>query len=486
MTRWRARPSRARHNKNMKLKNFLRTVAAGVALAVTGHAQTVFNATNNLGSPVAVAYYATNNLGAISSFGSLTNVATNGVAVLSNTNVWTGVAIVSSGIGAARVNPFSTLVNTNGAPVNYLATNGLLQYFNLLTLSTPGGAVTNGATPTNSPSGAIPLPVQNYAGTNFPNGIYSAGYGSLYNQFDTPTGTNFISQWIKSTTTGNMGWVINAGASVGSAPYVSQVKFISGNYNAAADTNQMTGTNLLYSVNTAASNIVFTLPAAFANQFGVENHGTNIVVFTNAPGVTCVLPNGTNLNYVTTFSNLYPLKVVWFEQLNGTNIVVVNERVTDAQIKLVADNEIAASGVVTNDTQVISWLTANNISDPLGQRQGSPGYDAQGAMQIIASSGFRTNLVDWWVNWPRYGTSTPSLYGMSNTCPYAGLYTNNYSSTSQSNSLVVRVPLTAWTIAISVFNPGTTNASPSGSQPTPYRNSEMKMRGSPSMGGAYQ
>ena len=65
-------------------------------------------------------------------------------------------------------------------------------------LPVPGGG-------TNAPSTNAP-PIFNPAtvpaaspgvltGTNNPNGIYWAGYGSIYNQFDV-TGTNFINQWI--------------------------------------------------------------------------------------------------------------------------------------------------------------------------------------------------------------------------------------------------------------------------------------------------
>jgi hypothetical protein len=197
----------------MKIQMIRRFIFSALFLPLLGGAAT-FNATNDLGSPLALAFYATNATGQVSGFGSLTNAATNAVVSLVNTNPWAGVAVVNTQIGAARLNLFTALANTNGANASYLVTNGTLAWFSLGLAGTPNGAITNGSSGTNNPGGPVALPVQNYAGTYAPNGLFTAGYGSLYNQFDS-TGTNFIAQYIKTTSTGNTGWVNNTNISGG-------------------------------------------------------------------------------------------------------------------------------------------------------------------------------------------------------------------------------------------------------------------------------
>ena len=74
-----------------------------------------------------------------------------------------------------------------------------------------GGAGTPGLNPgtpgvnTNPPS-QVQLPVSVLVGTNNPNGIVTAAYGSIYNQFD-GTGTNYVQSWIKQKSAGNTNWV---------------------------------------------------------------------------------------------------------------------------------------------------------------------------------------------------------------------------------------------------------------------------------------
>ena len=195
-------------NLKFPLSAFRLSLCLFALVAVTPSHAVTFNATNNLGSTLTLAFFNTNSAGQISAFGAATNISAGTSNVLTSTNTWSGVAVVSAGVGAARLNAFTRLANVNGANTSYLVTNGVLAYYNLAAGSTLSGAIAQAGAGNSPPSGATPQPVANYAGTNAPNGIYTAGYGSLYNQFDA-TGTNFIAQFVKTTTTSNTGWVNN-------------------------------------------------------------------------------------------------------------------------------------------------------------------------------------------------------------------------------------------------------------------------------------
>ena len=126
------------------------------------------------------------------------------------------------------------------------------------------------------------------------------------------------------------------------------------------------------------------------------------------------------------------------------------------------------SGVVTNDATELAWERSNGIQDPGLQA------DARGAMQIISAAGFRANLQDWWINWPRYtvnGTNASSLYTSSNPCPFGGVFTNQSitASTNCTAILTLPNPTNAWTVAISAYCPGNTNGSATGAVPPTYR-----------------
>ena len=65
------------------------------------------------------------------------------------------------------------------------------------------GTVTNATGFNTNPPAATPSPVSLWGGTNNPNGVITSGYGSIYEQFDAATGTNFLQQWVKQSRTGN-------------------------------------------------------------------------------------------------------------------------------------------------------------------------------------------------------------------------------------------------------------------------------------------
>lgn len=108
----------------------------------------------------------------------------------------------------------ATLVATNSAPTNiWTGTNGTSVYTSYWatagspTTSAPQLSTNQPASSTNvAPQVLTPSVVA--GGTNAPEGVYYAGKGSIYNQFDS-TGTNVVQQWVKTTTAGNTGWSTN-------------------------------------------------------------------------------------------------------------------------------------------------------------------------------------------------------------------------------------------------------------------------------------
>lgn len=118
-----------------------------------------------------------------------TLVATNRAA----TNIWRGTNGTSyfTSYWATASSPSSALPGAGGAGGSY-STN-------------LPGMTTNAPAPNTNTLPQILIPSVLAGGTNSPEGVYTAGRGSLYNQFDT-TGTNLTVQWIKGTTTGNTGW----------------------------------------------------------------------------------------------------------------------------------------------------------------------------------------------------------------------------------------------------------------------------------------
>ena len=185
-----------------------------------------FLATNDLGSAVSLAFYATNSAGQ-TTFGGGTNIAAGASNTITAGGTWLGVAVsATNATGVARADSYASLANTNGANCSCLITNGTLIYYTQNTTSTPGGGISGGTSYTNTPGGAVPqtnaFPANTnppsgalnifssgtfFYGTNAPNGLLTAPFASIYNQFDS-SWTNFVSQYVKTTTTGSNGWVM--------------------------------------------------------------------------------------------------------------------------------------------------------------------------------------------------------------------------------------------------------------------------------------
>ena len=73
--------------------------------------------------------------------------------------------------------------------------------------TTPPALSTNQpAANTNTPP-VVLTPVIVAGGTNSPEGVWTAGRGAIYNQFDA-TGTNYVTQLVKRTAVGNTGWAV--------------------------------------------------------------------------------------------------------------------------------------------------------------------------------------------------------------------------------------------------------------------------------------
>jgi hypothetical protein len=184
------------------MKNrFLILLATIAAFLMPGElpAANSYTATNDIAIPLVIGLYQTNG-GSSYKFAAVTTLATNTQAVITtNSGTWSGVAILNGGLNVGRFSAWTSLANSNGGNFSYLLTNGVQAYY---TSSSSVGSTTS------APPAGIPLPISVWAGTNAnPNGIYTAGYGSLYNQFDT-TLTNLVQQWTKTSATGNLNWIM--------------------------------------------------------------------------------------------------------------------------------------------------------------------------------------------------------------------------------------------------------------------------------------
>lgn len=200
-----------------------------LALALPGRALTSTNSvtvTNNLGGPLTLSLYSV----AAGSYtlAGLQTIATNGSATLtgSGTN-WAGALVLNTNNNLAVVVSWNAWAS-NVFTTSYLLSVGVHQIISIGGAGAPGG-ITSGGSTTNPPSlntntpgvstnppSVTQLPVSVLVGTNTPNGHVTAGYGSLYNQFDVATGTNFVQQWIKQNATGSTNWsVVSTGGTNG-------------------------------------------------------------------------------------------------------------------------------------------------------------------------------------------------------------------------------------------------------------------------------
>jgi hypothetical protein len=194
-----------------------------VFFALNSPASTTFNVTNGYALAFNTSFAKTNAAGKfVFDTNALCPVSNH--ITLTSTGTWAAVAFGNTNAGAFTYGVWiTTLSNTAGANVSRMLSNRfqisaaqMAGSFGSSTVSngTSGGAptigtVTNTAGSSTNVPDALPEPVVVYAGTNTPEGIYTAGRGSIYNRFDVATGTNFQSQWIKRTSTGNTGWLVN-------------------------------------------------------------------------------------------------------------------------------------------------------------------------------------------------------------------------------------------------------------------------------------
>ena len=168
------------------------------------------NFTNDLSIPLNAGYFTYQSDGRPILSG-ISNVSAGASALLIPASLPGGL-VVAHGLNATAIAVnYASISNYFGSTVaaSWLFNNG----YTVNTNSWSSGSVqpvgTTGVTVTQIYSAAIPFPVQVYGGTNAPNGLYTAGVGSMFNLFD-GTGTNLLGQYIKSTATGNTGWVLSS------------------------------------------------------------------------------------------------------------------------------------------------------------------------------------------------------------------------------------------------------------------------------------
>jgi hypothetical protein len=169
-----------------------------------------FDIYNDLSIPLTISFFAWQSDGR-PTLSSTTNISPNGIAVILP-GIQAAGLLVQHGLNAtaAAVN-YNSLSNYFGGNINASTLFNLGYTVNTNTWSSgvvqPTG--TTGNTVTQTVVQAVPSPVSVYGGTNNPNGLYTASIGSMFNLFD-GTGTNLIGQYVKSTTSGNNGWVLNS------------------------------------------------------------------------------------------------------------------------------------------------------------------------------------------------------------------------------------------------------------------------------------
>ena len=181
---------------------------------------------------------------------------------------------------------------------------------------------------------------------------------------------------------------------------------VSGNYTiSTAETVAMLTTNLAYVVDTMASNIVFTFPPSFPNEFKIYNVGTNSVVCTAASGRSFPTYSMSNtVSFPATLNNNYIGKVQQFFMENATNYTVcggfrplknivdnvANNLALVLKPDLIVSNYLseakATGGAFAFNLQSATGITSNGIAGKVnyGQLDGVP--------VIFGTNGFITLL----------------------------------------------------------------------------------------------
>lgn len=202
----------------MNPRNFCGRIIAGTLLTLAviiipagALATETFSVTNNLSVTYPVGFYTWRSDGQ-AVLSAVTNLAPAAHSQLSSSSAVGGVIVLTTNNATAYLIATNLLAaflsGSSGTNMLALIRMGQIQNTNQW-MASPGAAGVVSNTPgfNTNPPAAVPLPVYVYAGTNAPNGLFTAGLGSFYNQFD-GTGTNFVESWVKGTATGNTGWTV--------------------------------------------------------------------------------------------------------------------------------------------------------------------------------------------------------------------------------------------------------------------------------------
>jgi len=216
----------------------------------------------------------------------------------------------------------------------------------------------------------------------------------------------------------------------------------------AAETNGMHTTNLIYVVNTMASNVTVTFPVSFINTFTVFNAGTNWTICAAANGNTFMtFPANGGLTYSTALNNKFVGKSQTFLMINQTNYIVASDfRPLPNIIFDVTNNIASVSG--TNGTNGTNGLNGATGSQGI---QGIQGLNGTNAATGLVTNQFTTNLalvISQFQPASANLTNIASLNGSGLTnLPFAFSFssTNGYFAASASG---VQMGATNWTFVI--------------------------------------
>jgi len=150
------------------------------------------------------------------------------------------------------------------------------------------GTVTNTGSFNTNPPAALPSAVAVWGGTNNPNGLISAGYGSLYNQFDATTGTNLVQQWVKLNATGNTNWGMVVGGSAGAITNGSKFIRLAGTNSGVWLTTGVPG-----STNYSDAGYGYQLIDRYGNSISLDDSAGNVTITAGHGGINLLTgPSG--------------------------------------------------------------------------------------------------------------------------------------------------------------------------------------------------